>query len=77
MMAGKRADDDERLASAIVHIIEALRSNGSSEAARGHIELAEKQAMIILNRGKDRWHQDYVTPPPPVIAPHGGQGGDE
>jgi len=73
----KRLDDDERLATAGIHLIEALNSNGNSAAAREHLELAEKQYRIILNRGKDRWDADYLKPPQPVIPPHGGQGADE
>ncbi len=65
-MSGKRKDDDERRATAIIHIVEALRDE-IREAAENHLAEAERNANIILNRGKDQWHQDYrtttVTPP--------------
>ena len=66
----KRKDDDSRLATGMIHIIEALRTQDAG-AAIEHLALAEKQALIVLNRGLDQWHPDYqtattVTPPAPV-----------
>jgi hypothetical protein len=60
-----RLDQDERLATAIVHIIEALHQTPDEEgrkAAREHLALAEKHALNVLNHGKDQWHPDYRKP---------------
>ena len=64
----KRMDQDERNATAIIHIIEALRVS-DRDAAEGHLALAEKHALAVVNHGKSQWDPDYqqsttVTPPP-------------
>jgi hypothetical protein len=60
----KRRDDDSLLAKGQLHIIEALRVNahGDRAAALEHLALAEKNAHIVLNRGLDQWHPDYLKP---------------
>ena len=65
----KRLDDDERNASAGIHIIEALRAKDPDDAVQ-HLAAAEKHYQYILNRGKDRGHPDYQTT---TVTPPGGE----
>ena len=61
----KRKDDNELNATAILHIIEALRQptvGSGRDSAIEHLALAEKAAIQVLNRGKDQWHPNYVKP---------------
>ena len=72
----KRLDDDEHNAMANLHIIEALLDE-NREAAKSHLAQAHKHVRIVLNRGKDANHPDYVHEPQAVVPPHGGMGADE
>ena len=54
----KQLDDDERNATANLHSIEALRTQERGSAEE-HLALAEKNALVVLNRGLDQWHPDY------------------
>jgi hypothetical protein len=61
----KRLDDDELNATAILHIIEALRQptvGSGKESATEHLAIAEKHVIQVLNRGKDQWHPEYIKP---------------
>jgi hypothetical protein len=74
----RRRDDDERLAFAVGLLGSAIRAatRGDFAEMEGDINEAERQANIILNRGKDRFDADYqatdtVTAPPDPNTPQG------
>lgn len=52
-------DHDERLADAMLRIIEAMRVSNYSAKALEQLDEAERQVRIVLNHGKDQWDPEY------------------
>lgn len=82
-----RLDDDSRTATAVLHVVAAIRESLGPDTEHAytfdlakveeHLRMAEHQALVVINRGKDRFDPGYRTPGQTPVPPHSGQGKDE
>lgn len=58
-----RRTDDDLLAKAVMHLCSAVETarTGPQESVDFELHEARKHAAVVLNRGLDKWHPDYVT----------------
>lgn len=58
-----RRTDDDLLARAVMHLASAIETarTGPQESVDFELHEARKSAAVVLNRGLDKWHPDYVT----------------
>lgn len=58
-----RRTDDDLLAKAVLHLCSAIETarTGPQETVDFDLHEARKHAAVVLNRGLDKWHPDYVT----------------